>query len=61
VTNNLSDNHVEGALSANPIEDYKKFLLLHIDSSDNLRVYPIGVNKMAEKWQLNPQEREGQP
>ncbi|MEA2685267.1 MAG: hypothetical protein QOE93_462 [Actinomycetota bacterium] len=35
-------------------EDLKNFLRLHLDSTGDLTIYPVGVNKVGRHWKLQP-------
>src|SRR5262245_3729119 len=52
--------HTDEVFSAQHIEDYKNFLRLHIDKSEQLTIYPIGVTRVIKKWKLNPMAADGQ-
>jgi hypothetical protein len=45
--------HSNEAFSALRIPDWKNFLRLHIDTSGNLTIYPVGIRRVARKWALN--------
>ncbi|MDQ3978283.1 MAG: hypothetical protein M3314_01850, partial [Actinomycetota bacterium] len=34
--------------------DQKNFLRLHLDSSGELTVYPIGIDRVARRWEFAP-------
>lgn len=42
------------AYSSMPVEDYKHFLRIKVQK-DALFIYPVVVDKVARKWQFNPQ------
>lgn len=52
--------HAEEVFSAQHIEDYKNFLRLHIDKSEQLTIFPVGVTKVMKKWKFNPEAAGGQ-
>jgi len=54
VSLNVFRRHSNEAFSALGIPDWKNFLRLHIDTSGNLTIYPIGIRRVGRKWRQNP-------
>ncbi len=50
VSLNLFGRHANEAFSALRIEDYKHFLRLHIGPDGRLRIFPIGIDRVARRW-----------
>lgn len=47
---NVFSYHGNEAFSSLKIEDWKNFLRIHIDKSGNLTIYPIGIEKVVQRW-----------
>jgi hypothetical protein len=47
--------------SAQRMEGYKNFVRMHIDESGRLTIYPIGVRRVTQNWELRPNGRPGDP
>lgn len=42
--------HSNEAFSSLRIEDFKNFLRIHIDTDGTLRIFPIGITRVARQW-----------
>ena len=47
--------------SAQRLEGYKNFMRMHIDETGRLTIYPIGVRRVAQNWELRPNGLPGDP
>jgi hypothetical protein len=47
---NLFGRHDNETFSALKVQDYKNFLRLHIDEEGTLRIYPVKIERAAQKW-----------
>jgi hypothetical protein len=47
---NVFGRHSNEAFSALRIEDYKHFLRLHVRPDGSLRIFPLGLERVARKW-----------
>jgi len=54
VSLNKFGRHGNEAFSALAIPDWKNFLRLHIDHDGALRIYPIGIDRVARRWRSAP-------
>jgi len=50
VSLNAFGRHHNEAFSSLAIPDWKNFLRLHIDEQGTLRIYPIGIDRVARTW-----------
>lgn len=48
---NRFGRHGNEAFSSLAIPDWKNFLRLHIDGAGTLRIYPVGIDRVARRWQ----------
>jgi len=46
--------HSNEAFSALRIEDYKHFLRLHVDAEGQLRIFPLGLERVPRRWKPVP-------
>ncbi len=53
--------HTNEAFSSQSIPHYKNFLRLHLDGAGRLRVFPIGIKKVCQKWKFMPGATNGKP
>jgi len=54
VSLNKFGRHGNEAFSALAIPDWKNFLRLHIDQDGALRIYPVGIDRVARRWRPAP-------
>ena len=47
---NVFGYHGTEAFSSLKIENWKNFLRIHIDKDGNLTIYPIGIEKIVQRW-----------
>jgi hypothetical protein len=50
----LGKLHTNEVFSSQRIADFKNFLRLHIDSSGQLTIYPVGVETVCKDWEFQP-------
>ncbi|MCB1986438.1 MAG: metallophosphoesterase [Burkholderiales bacterium] len=60
LSNSLIGAHSNEVFSSQSIPDYKNFLRLQIDKTGQLTIYPVGVEKVCKKWQLNKTAANGE-
>ena len=60
LSNSLIGAHSNEVFSCQSIPDYKNLLRLQIDKEGQLTIYPVGVEKVCKKWQLNKMAANGE-
>jgi hypothetical protein len=53
--------NVNELFAAQSLEDHKGFVRLHIGPDGSLRVYPIGLRRVARRWRADPTGGPGDP
>jgi hypothetical protein len=53
--------NVNELFAAQSLEGHKGFVRLHIGADGNLRVYPIGIRRVARRWHADPDGGPGDP
>lgn len=54
VSLNAFDRHSNEAFSALRIEDFKHFVRMHIAPDGQLRIFPVGIDRVPRKWRAVP-------
>ena len=49
-------NHANEVFASQALTGYKNFLRLHIAPGGELTIYPLGVERACEKWDVHPRE-----
>jgi Calcineurin-like phosphoesterase len=47
-----ASNHTNEVFAGQGIRDYKNFLRIHLDSDGRLTIYPLGVDRICRRWDL---------
>jgi len=59
ISMNVFGRHSNEAFSSLAIQDWKNFLRLHVDTTGNLTIYPIGITRVPRRWEPRGEDETG--